>query len=354
MAQRTVVSQAVMVFAALLCGTGVWLVVQLTETSEVTLGVDVVPVGVDREVVLHYEPQQVQVRFSYPASETLKMRSDNFFVEVDFSDLKQRIGRRLEDTGDRTLSREMVRDTVDGRALNIQPVDLITPQVSWEARLRNAPAMIRPIVTGEPASGYTYDPDAAVIDGEEEITVLLTEEREEEYLDSGEHYFTLETEPLDVSGQSGLVRETVEVIFPEGVSPLPGEEENRTRTVVVDIVEETITRTISAVPVQYEFVYADEGLRAELTPAEVDVIVTGRASAVQRLTHGDIAFSLYGVSEQPGESREVALETRILDAGLRPQIDRVETDPQTVLVRILSENGQEPETDGEDDAPEED
>lgn len=350
MAQRTVISQVVLILAALICGTGVWLVVQLTETSEVTLGVDVLPAGVDPEVELHYEPRQVQVRFSYPAAEALKMRSDNFFVEVDFSDLKHRIGRRLEDTGDRTLSRDMVRDTVDARALNIQPVDLLTPQVSWEARLRHAPAKIRPVVTGEPASGYTFDPEDAVIDGPAEMTVLLTTEREQEFQASEEDHLELETEPLDVTDRSGLVRESVQVIFPEGVSPLPGEE-NRARTVVVDIVEATTTRRLSGVPVQYEFVYAGEGLRAELDPPEVDVLVTGRTSAVEQLTAEDIAFSLYGVSEQPGESREVAVETRILDTGLRPLIYRVETEPQTVLVRILPENGEEPEQEGNTGTP---
>lgn len=337
---RTMFSQVVMFLVALLCGTGVWLVVQLTETSEVTLGIDVIPTGVDPEVELGIEPRQVQVRFSFPASESLKMRSDNFFLEVDFSDLKQRIGRRLEDSGDRTLSREMVRNIVDAASLNIQPVDLLTPQVTWEARLRHAPAVIRPVVIGQPASGYTYDPDSSVIDGSGELIVLLTEGHERSFLASEAEFIELETTPLDVSGLSGLVRDQVEVIFPEGMSPLPGEE-NATRTVVVDIVEETVTRRIEDVPVRYEFVYAGEDLQAELSPAEVAVIVTGRASAVRQLTPDMISFSLFGVSEQPGESREVALETRILDAGLRPLVDRIETDPQTVLVRILSTNGDE-------------
>lgn len=339
-----------LVVASLFVGTGVWLVVQLTETEETTLDVPVVPFNVEEEVDLNLLTRSVPVKFSYPAAEQIRMQPDNFMVMVDFGGWRERVGKNLQDSGDRTVSRENVRgEDWSLEEFNISVVDVVSPVVGWEAELRWAPARIEPVITGKPRPGFRYE--RATIEGgpdADRLIVLLAPRLLQDFRASGAEAMILPTTPVDISGQPaevidgrGVVREQVSLVLPDGVRLLPGESPHN-RTAVVELVEESITRVLEDVPITYEFIFAAEGLDATIQPPTVDVAVTGRLSAVNALTPEMITFGLFGVAEEPGERREVAVETRVTDQRLRAQITNVETRPRTVTVSITAQQEASP------------
>lgn len=330
--ERPVVSQFMITCAALLCGTCLWLVVQLTATQEVTLNINVVPVNVESEVILDVRPDQIPVKFSFPATEANRMKPDNFWIEVDFSEIKDRVGAKLEDSGDRTLLREWIRDSVSGATTNITPTELLVPQVSWSAKLRHTTALIEPTVVGQPAEGFVYEPERAIIDGSREITVLLTRQKEEE-LRKSQETVRVPTAPINITGKQGIMTEQVDLELPEGMSLLPGQSASD-RTIIIDLVERTETRTISDVPIEYRFLIQEEGLRAIVEPPTVDVVITGKYRSVRAITPDKISFGLYGVAERPGESREIAVDARITEEAYQRDIESVTTLPPTVTVTI--------------------
>ncbi|HMZ51228.1 MAG TPA: hypothetical protein PK988_03090 [Candidatus Sumerlaeota bacterium] len=333
---RPLFTQAFIIISSLLCGFGLWLMTQLREKKEIKLDIPIVPVNVPSEVKLTIHPLQVSTKFSYPSIDEGRMKSSNFYIEADFSDLKQRIGRRLEDKGDKVLSREQVRDRIYASRFDIVTVDLIDPQVSWEASLRNTRARIEPVLTGTPANGYVYTERSASDERGPEVTVLLTKEKEEQLMRSNAP-LVLKTTPIDVTGKSGVVRTTAELVLPPGVSMLPEEEDQKVRTIFVNIEEEEITRRLQGVPVTYQFISAAQGLSAEITPPVVDVIIKGRASVVNRVTPGMISFGLFGVVERAGETREVAIDPLISESTLRQENLQVESDPRTVVVKVIDQ-----------------
>ncbi|MEO8376319.1 MAG: hypothetical protein ABI579_01500 [Candidatus Sumerlaeota bacterium] len=337
---RPLFTQAFIIFASILCGFGMWLMTQLREKKEISLDVMVLP-HAPPEVKLTLHPDRVRVKFSYPSIDEAKMKSDNFYVDVDFMDLTQRIGRRLEDKGDRAISREQVHDKIDAGRYNITTVDLLVPQVSWEASLRHTRAKIEPVITGKPADGFVYNAKSASDEKGPDITVILTEAKEKELMDAGVP-LVIKTEPIDVTGQSGLVRKTSELHMPPEVSLLPEEQDQKTRTVFVNIEEEQMTRTLEKVPVTYQFISAAQGLRAEITPPTVNVIITGRTSVVKNITPGMISFGLFGVVERPGETREVAIDPLISETALRQENLQIESAPKSVIVKVVEEKNETP------------
>lgn len=343
--ERPLLAQFILVAASLLCGTGVWLVVQLTETQEVELDIPVRPVNVPREVALTVNPAAVSVKFSFPATERNRMKSGNFYVELDFADVKERLGKDLKAAGDRTLSREMVKPKIQ----DVTPVELVTPQVQWEAVGLSARGVIEPTITGKPDTGYTVDVRKAQVEGPREIIVLLTPEKDKELKESGRETISIPLEPVDVTGRRGIIREQVPLKLPEGVSLSPGDDErDRVRTVVVEVAEETITRVLKDVPIRYQFIFSGEGLTATVDPPMVDVDVTGRLSAVNALSPDQINFGLFDVDEVPGAQRQVQVVTRITDADLRSQILSVETRPKAVTVTIKQDESKPGTTPGTD------
>lgn len=325
--------QSALLLTSLACGIGVWVSVQLTEREEQTLLIPVVPIKTESQVDLSLQPQRVSVKFSYPAIESALIRPENFRVEVDFSNYRDRIGARLTEKGDRTLNREMVQFGVNRERYNISVVDMITPQVSWTGRLRSREAVIRPVLTGEPAPGYQVDANRATIDGASTLVVLLTEEKEKALADTPKEPLVIGTLPIDVSGKKGILRERAVLALPPGVSLL-SDNDLTERTVVIPIEEKTITRTLESVPVKYQFVSLATDLEATIEPATVTVTITGKLTAVNAIGPDGVTFGLFGVAEVPGESREIALETQVTRPELRPDVLAITTEPKTVVVRI--------------------
>jgi hypothetical protein len=341
-ADRPLFTQAFILSAALICGFGLWLIVQLTETKEVNLDIKVVPVNVPAEVVLTLQPDVVRTKFSYPSIEEAKMRSENFYVEVDFSDLKRRIGRKLSEDGDRTITREQVRDRIDAGRINVTVVDLITPQVTWKAALRHTRAIIEPVITGKPADGFVFNPGSFSDERGNDLTVLLSDKKEDELKKLGTLPLVIKTKAIDISGLSGVINRSADLDLPPGVSLVPEEEDQLTRNLFIEITEETISRTLENVPVRYQFISAAQGLRAAITPATVNVTVTGRSSLAKEVTPEMIAFGLFGVVERAGETREVAIDALITDSRLQQENLVLTTDPRTVVVKVVEERAEIP------------
>ncbi len=325
----------VLVGAAILCGTGVWLVVQFTETEEINLNVEVYATGVDSTVDLNLRTREVLVRFSYPAIEAQRMKSEDFYVEMDFSDLKGSLARKLEDSGERPVYEEMVESKIGMEQYNIQPVSVLKRQVKWEAQLRSAMANVIPRVTGKPADGFKID-EFVVEDGKDEVRVLLHQWKAEEFAELGVESPDVPTEPIDVSGARDVISAQVKLAFPDGLEPVPGEEEHLV-TVIVVVSEETVKERLTAVPLNYQFVSSGKGLLAEVKPASLDIVVEGKRSAVQQISPDDIRINLFGVVEKPGEATEVPVDVVLNNYELRPLIDHLVAEPRTVTVTILQD-----------------
>jgi len=332
-APRSGLERLLMVLAALCCGTGVWLVVQMIQRSESTLEVQVESMGaVDTRIEMELGRRVVPVRFSFPSTELNKMSSENFRIRFPFSQIRDALGDKLEANGLLPLSKDMVvplnQAAMDLSRNNISVVEILVPQVSWTARLRYIPAQIRPRLQGTAKEGFTYDPSSAEIEEFGDTIAVLTEEREREYREQGLTLLVIQTLPLDVAGRSGVIREAVGVDLPEGVTLLPNDPARR--TVVVEIVEQSITRVVRDVPVVYTPVTAT--LRAQIMPDRVDVVLQGPASAVNAIGPGDIVFSFLDVSERSGERREVALVARPKDDAIAERIPSIETLPRSVTI----------------------
>lgn len=321
--------------AALLCGTGVWLVVQFTETEEINLNVEVYPTGVDSTVDLNLRSREVLVRFSYPSIEAQHMKSENFFVEMDFSDLKETLARKLEDSGERPVYEEMVSSRIEMEQYNIQPVSVLKRQVKWEAELRWAVANVVPRVTGKPAEGFKVD-EFVVEEGRDDAMVLLTQWKQEELAEAGTENPDVPTEAIDISGARDVVSAQVQLEFPDGIEAMPGEEEQLV-TVIVVISEETVKERLEDVPLNYQFVSSGRGLLAEVRPASIDIVVEGKRSAVRQITPDDIRINLFGVVERPGETTEVPVDVVLNNYELRPMIDHLVSEPRTVTVTVLQD-----------------
>ncbi|CAN5321081.1 hypothetical protein BH09SUM1_BH09SUM1_14000 [soil metagenome] len=337
--ERPVLAQILIIAAALTCGVGVWFVVQITAREEMTLSIDIKAENLPPEVDLQrISPEKADVKFSYPATEIGKMKGPNFTVEVDFSDLKDLIAMHargkddLADEGQKVLTLNNIHDTVNAATSNLTPMS-IPPQVTWQARLRSARAVIEPVVTGTAAEGYEYSSAKAMVDGPGEIIVLLNKQAEDKFKAAGDPFIHIKTQPVDVTGKFGLVREQVDLQLPEGVSMLPGDRAAN-RVVLLELTEKFATRVIENVPVVYHFLVGDAGLVAHVSPAQVNVSITGPVTAVNAITPEMIGFSLSGVAERAGERSDVPVEARITDPALRVKIAALQVTPGAVSVEV--------------------
>lgn len=341
-------SQGWVALAALVCGTGVWLVVQLTERASITLEVPIQTAEtLDSRIAVNLLRDNVPITFSYPATDAPKMTAENYRVQIAFDDLIKRLTERenFRDEGEVCVTSSMVRAIYDEdtslETLNITVTDIPEPEVAWEARLRTIPAVIQPAVVGEPAPGYSYTPGRAIIEEAAEIRVMITRTREEELQREGIDILTIETEPLDVSGLKGPVREEKKLVLPPGVSLLPSQSLD-TRTVSVVIEEQMGTRELTDVPVRYELLTARDNLRAIVEPETVDIVVEGALSALERLDPSMIVFGMEYVVERAGERREIAIEPRLREPEQAAVYRILEINPRSVTVSIESTAPPEP------------
>lgn len=324
--------QGAIILAALACGTAFWLVIQLTTSEETSLPVTIEPVGLPEEVRLDpsWAPKETLVKFTFPRAIRDDMKAENFRVVVNFANVRSSFGNQLEIGGSTPLTLNDVETELEG----VTPVEILSRQISWTARLGHAKARVIPDFVGEPADGFERKSvtiqQSDKVQGDE-LTVIMTAEAEKAFLTSGEELLIVKTEPIDLSGRNAPFFERRELIFPyPGMAAFPAR--NSSVLVEVDIDEKTTSKIVADVPIVYSTLRKD--LEVILEPAKVQVSVTGKTSALARFDATHVRAEVWGVPELPGESRELPVDCRVVDPTIRRNIFTVESVPRTVIVRV--------------------
>jgi YbbR domain-containing protein len=147
------------------------------------------------------------------------------------------------------------------KVLQVTPSTL---SLTFEASaIRTVPVV--PDLDGEPASGYVVGrvittPATVEIVGPSSAVQLITEAT---------------TEPVDITGATGPVRDTVTIGLPDSVARLRNPQSG---LVTVDITPEPVDRTVDNVPVRVRGLIS--GRRAVLRPPNVSAHLRGTAAAL--------------------------------------------------------------------------
>lgn len=363
-------SRLLILFASVLCATTVWMAVKLTETKEQILEIPLVLAEEIDEIEFSFEPRRVRVKFGFSTKDQRLVVADNFIVLVEVQESLLNLDdlARREDGEFRfpvSLSRRMVEPLDPTLRARVEPLEVLTPQASWTARLRKMPGRIVPTVVGTPPQGYDHLEDGVDFEKTPELTLVLTAEAEQLYGGRGEP-LEIPTDPIDISGLRGEMRVLVRLVgsnspatrdmtagevglrLPRGVSLLP-RDRGQAREVIVRTVEEQTTRELAGLPLSHTFLR--QGLREEITPPVVSVFLRGPASAVDRIHPEDISLKLNDVVEQPGTAR-VSVSARLTDPDLRPLV-HVRPEPAAVTITITEdpETAPAPPTTTADDDP---
>ena len=155
------------------------------------------------------------------------------------------------------------------KVLQVTPSTL---SLTFEASaVRTVPVV--PDVDGDPAPGFvvgrvTTDPATVEVVGPQSAVQKITEAT---------------TEPVDVSGATGPVRDTVTIGLPDSIARLRNPQNGM---VTIEIARAPVERTLERVPIGLRGLAA--GRRATLTPVQVTATVLGPGDAVARLTAGSL------------------------------------------------------------------
>jgi YbbR domain-containing protein len=199
-------------------------------------------------------PSSVDVRVKGPSAMLGMLRGTELVATVEVS--AARPGRRMFH-----LLPDHVSTPVGVRVLNIVPA---TIALTFEASTSKTVPVV-PAIEGEPAAGYvmgrvTASPAAVEVVGPESVVRQLTEAT---------------TEPVNVRGAMGRVRDTVTIGVPESNVRL---KVPRSATVVVEVKPAPVERTVRGVPLI--LLHLGRGLRAAAAPATVTVTARGPADVV--------------------------------------------------------------------------
>jgi len=362
-----IISRLFITVASVVCAATVWMAVKLTETKEQILEVPVVLAQDIDEIDFTFEPRRVRVKFGFSSKDQRLVVANNFKVVVEIQDglLNFDDLARREDGEMRfpvSLSRRMVEPLDPSLRARIEPLEVLTPQASWTARLRRMPGRIVPQVVGSPPQGYDYSPESTEFDRPPDITLVLSSEAERQYADLGGGPIEIPTDPIDITSLSGEMRTVIRLLpshmpaggeaspgevtlqLPPGVSLLP-RDRGQTREVVLRAVEEQAVRELAGLPISHTFLR--QGLTATITPSHISVFLRGPASAVAQVTAEDISIKLNDVVEQPGMAR-VSISARITDPDLRPLIN-LRPEPAAVSIAIGEDAPPAPATTPEDE-----
>lgn len=346
--------RVVVIVASFLCATTVWMAVKLTETKEQILEVPIVLANTVDQVEFTFEPTRARVKFAFSSKDSRLVTADNFRVVVEIpeallnlDDLARRDEGELRFST--PLNRRMVEPMDPSLRPLVEPVEVLSSQTTWTARLRRHTARIVPTVSGTPAEGYDYVADATEFDRSPELTVVLNEESETRFGVPNAPPINLQTEPIDITGirdeQRVLVRlnrtdnQTAEssrgpvaINIPDGVWLLP-RDRGTEREVILRAVERQISRELTDVPVTHTFLR--QGLTATIEPDTISVVLRGPTSAVNEVTRDMVSIRLNDVPDQPGTTARVSVSARLTDSDLRPLIN-VRPEPASVSITVES------------------
>jgi YbbR domain-containing protein len=235
-----------------------WLLVAGQKEAERSLRVPLEFQNIPPSLEMIGEPTGfVDVRLKGPSAALAQLRAGELVLNLDLS--TARPGRRMFH-----LLSDQVSVPVGVRALNVAP-SIVT--LTFEASATKTVPVL-PALDGEPAPGYvvgrvTASPASIEVVGPESIVRQLTQAT---------------TEPVNVGGAMGRVRDTVTIGVPDSTVRLksPGN-----AVVVVEIKAAPIARTVRAVAVIPR--HLTRGAKASVAPTAVTVTATGPPDVVAEL-----------------------------------------------------------------------
>jgi YbbR domain-containing protein len=203
-------------------------------------------------------PSFVDVRVKGPSTTLGQLRGTELIVTIDLS--AARPGRRMFH-----LLPDHVTTPVGVRALGVVPP---TVPLMFEASATKTVPVV-PAIDGEPAAGYvrgrvTASPASVEVVGPESVISQLTQAT---------------TEPVNLRGAMGRVRDTVTIGVPESSVRL---KVPRNAVVIVEVNPAPMQHTIRGVPINLR--HLGRGLRADAAPSAVAVRARGAADVVKGLS----------------------------------------------------------------------
>jgi YbbR domain-containing protein len=165
---------------------------------------------------------------------------------------------------------------LDNRSLAQLTIEPETVSCVIEIRPLEGVLDVQPVIVGAPAEGYrvesvTVEPEQVLVVGDSVVIESL----------GG----NVNTDAIDISGQTGTFSRNVAVVLPEGLRLVP---ESQLVTVTVTISPRISTVELAEVPVQ--IINIDPALTATVTPAAVSVVVIGPQPLLQGLTVEDLGI----------------------------------------------------------------
>jgi YbbR domain-containing protein len=203
-------------------------------------------------------PSFVDVRVKGPSTTLGQLRGTELIVTVDLS--AARPGRRMF---------HLLPDHVT-TPVGVRPLGVVPPTVPlmFEASATKTVPVV-PAIDGEPAEGYvrgrvTASPASVEVVGPQSVISQLSEAT---------------TEPVNLRGAMGRVRDTVTIGVPESSVRL---KVPRNAVVVVDVNRAPVQHTVQGVPIIPR--HLQKGLRAAVVPKAVAVRTRGAADVVRELS----------------------------------------------------------------------
>jgi YbbR domain-containing protein len=137
----------------------------------------------------------------------------------------------------------------------------------------------------------------------------------------------VETEPLNLNGESQNIDTRLKLTLPQGVLVV-GEQ-----TVQVQVGIAAIEGSLSLSGIPIEVIGLEPGMEAHISPAVVDVILTGPLPLLDKLTPGDVKF-IVDLTGLASGTHQATPQAQILIADIRVQ----SLNPGTIEV-IISQSG---------------
>lgn len=332
-----------LIFAAVFIAFVIWLIGELGAMGStwvrVSLRLENIPANM--EVDLANEVNEVSLNVQFPQEQRTQIVDKNFMVVIDASEVfsgepAQWPNPTEVKTYDYALGYENV--VIRNLPASVHVIRIEPPIVELEGRLHALQADVDVQLEGELPERWELT--APPVPQPAKVWVSGPPEALEQV---GDGVNKIPTEPINLSNLTSSRQIERNLILPEQVRPV--QPLDGTITVNIGLVEKTVERTISEIPVQWAIF--DPQLDVSLNPAEVDVLVSGPTSALEQLDAGDIEFlPARDPQEVPGKPQQVALEARLkpqVSATLARQVTILEVRPPRITVEFMQREGQDTE-----------
>ncbi|MBI5930511.1 MAG: hypothetical protein HY862_14480 [Chloroflexi bacterium] len=208
---------------------------------------------------------------------------------------------------------------IDSRLLGQLHIEPDSVSCEVEIQALEGLLTVQPVYTGEPADGYrvegyTVDPESVIVQGDTNLINAM----------GG----IVQTEPIDITGQTGTFSRNVQVVLPDGVKL---QSETQLITVTISISPRIATATFEEVPIQ--ITNLDPSLTAIMLPDSVSVVVIGPQPLIETLTIEDISLTIDLTGRTAGQHVDVPVQVRLLQDSL-VNVATVTIEPQTVTVTL--------------------